>query len=387
MEKGKRQANFELLRIVAMGLIITLHFLRHSGLLNPEDESVWFNIAMYWIDSLACCAVNLYVLISGYFLVKSKFSWKKVFLLIAQVLFYSIIIYALFLGFDRFITHSGAFSLKEFLKGPVLPVITGQYWFVTSYVILYILSPFLNLFITHISQSAHRLFIIISGFAFSVIPTFFNGIASSEWTQKNGFSFVWFIVLYFIAAYFRLYGFPVLKKWKLFLTFIISGTLPEIISLLQYYVGILVRGRPFDLVEWDLYNTLPILTSSIALFVFFSQTIITHVKVSKTILFLASHSFGVYLIHDNDWTRPLLWLDVIAPRRFINSPLIFLILPATVLGIYLACCLIDQVRAWLFIPLQRSKRLNALFAKLDAKTNAMLSPIDTEHEQRNQPIE
>ena len=74
---SKRQANFELLRIVAMFMIISLHYLVKGWVATPFPFAVKENpVAVFaWLVEAFCIvAVNCYVLISGYFLVES--AWK-----------------------------------------------------------------------------------------------------------------------------------------------------------------------------------------------------------------------------------------------------------------------------------------------------------------------
>ena len=73
--KAKRQANFELLRIVAMMMIIVLHYLNKGDLLAAytTDRSA-VNYAAHLTEAFCIVAVNCYVLLGGYFLVESV--WK-----------------------------------------------------------------------------------------------------------------------------------------------------------------------------------------------------------------------------------------------------------------------------------------------------------------------
>ena len=92
---SKRQANFELLRIVAMFMIISLHYLVKGWVATPFPFAVKENpVAVFaWLVEAFCIvAVNCYVLISGYFLVESAWKPERVRSLLAQVLFYSLLI-------------------------------------------------------------------------------------------------------------------------------------------------------------------------------------------------------------------------------------------------------------------------------------------------------
>ena len=64
--KTKRQGNFELLRIISMVMIVTLHYLKKGGLLSANEGSVVYYFA-WTLEALCLISVNSYVFISGYF--------------------------------------------------------------------------------------------------------------------------------------------------------------------------------------------------------------------------------------------------------------------------------------------------------------------------------
>ena len=69
----KRDSNFELLRIICMVLIVIHHFSVHGGYFTETQGTLPFNATL--IDLFAMggrLGVNIFVLISGYFLINSK---------------------------------------------------------------------------------------------------------------------------------------------------------------------------------------------------------------------------------------------------------------------------------------------------------------------------
>ena len=95
----KRIPNFEIIRVLAMYFIVVWHFIRH-GLLQDSVETYCFDLVgflnfslMHLIMIITVMAVNLYVLITGYFMIQSKPKWNKIPHLWLQVFIYSILIY------------------------------------------------------------------------------------------------------------------------------------------------------------------------------------------------------------------------------------------------------------------------------------------------------
>ena len=98
--KSKRLANVELLRVVAMLMVVMLHYLGKGELLPVKNLHMDITGCVAWIlESLSIVAVNVYVLISGYFLVEAEFKPSKIVRLILQVLFYTILVTILSLAF------------------------------------------------------------------------------------------------------------------------------------------------------------------------------------------------------------------------------------------------------------------------------------------------
>lgn len=102
MNSKKRNSNFELLRIISMLLIVFHHSVVHGLLIasasmnqgTPVSNQVWLTtFTGQLVAMFGKVAVAVFVMISGYFLVNSSFSWekslKKILFLVAQVYFYS----------------------------------------------------------------------------------------------------------------------------------------------------------------------------------------------------------------------------------------------------------------------------------------------------------
>lgn len=91
MKKKTRQANMELLRIIAMFMVVVLHYLSKGQAIVPmtEDTGV-LNLSLWFIEALCIVTINLYVLISGYFLLEAKWKFSRLLNLWFQVMFYSL---------------------------------------------------------------------------------------------------------------------------------------------------------------------------------------------------------------------------------------------------------------------------------------------------------
>lgn len=142
-----RKSNFELLRIISILLIIGYHFCSESKanifLSNFSINQIW----AFGIGSWGLVGVHCFFFISAYFLImNNNIHFEKICKIIAQTLFYSCI--AVFI-----VTVGNIYPMRlgEILYNCVAPLM-GEYWFVSVYCIIYIISPFINIFLKNITE-------------------------------------------------------------------------------------------------------------------------------------------------------------------------------------------------------------------------------------------
>ena len=304
--KSKRLANVELLRVVAMLMVVMLHYLGKGELL-PE-KNLYMDITGYvaWIlESLSIVAVNVYVLISGYFLVESEFKPGKIVKLVSQVLFYTIMITILAFSF-------GLVGKEELgfynLIVQLFPFQLEQYWFMTSYLVLYIVSPVLAMGVKSLSQKNLKIVTLIM-VAFMCVEK--SILPVQIVFDQRGYDALWFICLFLVAAYIRLYGIKILEKpFNALLLYLVGCVLLMMedfaFSIVYEKYGELghLVGTPYH------YNHIFNLLASVGLFVFFLQIKLKDGMFSNIVCLIAPYTLGVYLLHEHIYVR-YLW-----PRWF-----------------------------------------------------------------------
>lgn len=345
----ERKSNFELLRIIAMMLIILHHYSLHGGLLTITSYSINKYIGTISFVS-GKIGVNLFVLISGYFLINSKFKIKKLFKLILQVFCYTIPLFLLYVFVKNDVT-------KQIIKYTVLPITYGTYWFITTYIGLYVLSPFINKFIKSISQKNLTVLFLILLVLFSVIPTITS-------TTKFMGNLQWFIFMYMIGAYIQLYGFNKIKKAKL--KWYVVG-LYILLVLMACGITYISQNdqnqfsRIYQIIEMN--YIVPFLIS-IFMFLLFENLNIPN---NKFINLLGKTSFGVYLFHDS-YFREVFWKKIFKVESFYNAEPYLLILHiiGSVIVIYLVGTIIELIRVKVIEePIFKIKKFDKWFEKID----------------------
>lgn len=282
--------------------------------------------------------VNIFVLITGYFLVTAKFKIASLLRTILEVLFYSIIIYFIYLFIFSNYIPSG-YEIRAYL-----PNLTGLYWFATTYIGLYALSPIFNAVISKAKQSGTNVILSIGFILLCVIPTFI--------TYNPFFSnLLWFCYMYVIGGYIKLY-LPFQTKTSIANpTSLIKkvGTNTSIFICLAFLLGsaeiiYLFQIKGFDtpispryfMSEWSL----PTVLLSIALFLAFNKL---KPMSSKVINLIASTTFGVYLIHDNALVRSTLW-SLIANTGYYNALFFAISLITICVIVFIICSCFDYLR-------------------------------------------
>ena len=189
----ERQSNMELLRLVAMMMILVMHMDYGAfGLPTAEgvEQAPMTTFGRILVEHLCLVAVNVYVLISGWFGIRPKM--KSFVRLMLQVAMYSIIITGAFLLLGKTTFKIG--YVTDML------IIGKQYWFVVSYLLLYLVSPILNTFVEHSSKREFQWMLLVF-FGFQFIYSWIFGLEEFA----GGYSALSFMGLYLLARYVKIY--------------------------------------------------------------------------------------------------------------------------------------------------------------------------------------
>lgn len=204
--KKTRLSNMELLRIVAMILVMVVHAnfralpVPTAIEINAEPVS---KLLMFFVEAFSVIAVNLFVLLSGWFGIRPTVS--RLGELLFQIFFFgcfAIGVCALFAP-ERLETSPlyGSALSRLFMCGE------SDYWFVKAYVGLYLISPILNTFIEHATKRQFAAVLI----AFFVFQSIFGWLFNATKWIESGYSMTSFAGLYMLARYVRLYP---IKMWQ-----------------------------------------------------------------------------------------------------------------------------------------------------------------------------
>lgn len=302
--KKERMANLELLRCIAMMMVVVLHYLGKGGLLGEMTAGKLsaVNLTAWVIECFSVVAVNVYMLISGYFLCESAFKLSRLVKLWLQVWFYSV-------GVGLLAAFTGICPAEEvdlhYFITLIFPISMDHYWFMTAYVFLYLLLPFVSIAVQKMTKGQMQvvltaLLIMFCGVK-SVLPVRLQ-------MDMRGYDVLWYLCVFLTAAYLKKYGIPALnKRWKCVGLYVLCslGILAETMCFHQIYL----RTGSFELIMnvATNYNHIFPFLASIGLFLTFLTTKVSGV-VAKIVTRIAPYTLGVYLLHENTGVR-YLWQD------------------------------------------------------------------------------
>lgn len=275
--------------------------------------------------TLSYPAVNCYVLITGYFSWKSVFDLKKQIVKLIK-LWFSLIFFNIlgYLFVSVVLNHS--FSLIDFLLR-FIPLIRGNWWFMTVYCCLIMILPFLNVIVSGINKQRHFSLLFILFVCFSIVPLL-NGWEDKIGTNY-GYSLIWFITLYFSGSYISKYELFNGKNKSLYCFLTYMG-----ISALIYIIGAVIRKAGFYF-NLSTYNSPFTYFQSIFLFMAFCSLRNKISKGTNIISYIATLSLASYLLHCQNDVESVLW-STLNPSQYANDyriVIVYIILIVLILSI------------------------------------------------------
>lgn len=353
-DKPARNSAIELLRIVAMLIIIAFHGHMHSWLdkldLQQVPEVVTNN--MYNVNILFSYFVGwggdlgnaIFILITGYFMINRKVNYPKLILLLVTMLFYSWIIFIMVYVFMPQIYVT--FTSKEILKG-IAPILFGENWFVSCYIIFFCFVPYLNGFLKSLDKNKYLLLLLMVFVFFVLLP-----IVKIK-TYFNSAEIISFAFVYAIGGYIRLYFKDKINneyhnKYRniclliLLLTLISISTL-EIIGIVTNKV-VFIKQSQYFVKLFSIPLAVAMFLSCATMKPFFNRYVNI---VAGTVL-------GVYLIHENIFLRRIIWDYILPNVDYIMSNWYVLFYIVKIVSIFIVGSVIDLLRKRYIEPLMVS---------------------------------
>ena len=367
--KKTRQANLELLRIFAMVMVVTAHLVNHGNLIGAAQPGTASYYIVWILFGVSFVCINIYLLISSYFLVESRFSLWKLVKMVAQVFFYAFGITLLFWLFTD-VPHE-----LKYMVYSVLPVSSDFYWFVSMYVGMYVLAPLMNQLIRALTKRQLECAMALGFVLVSAWPNIFY--FSSALNTAGGVSIAWFLVVYLFGAYLRLYYVPDQKAGKWFLraaaaALLIPASRFAIEALLKTPLGKIgiLEDLMWGYSVFFTYSSMLVTAAAVLLFIAFLNLKSPGGRIGAFINRTAGAAFGVYLIHDHYYIRESLWTQIDG-AAWLGK---WYLLPAcigTIAAVYAICTVIELIRQGIFYRFEHSVSIAGFFGRMDEKLRSI----------------
>lgn len=335
LNKGRiaRKSSFELLRIICMLSIVSLHFVSQSGVKQIANCKPWFYIVLQSYGRIAC---TVFVMISAWFLSEQAFSLKRIVKVELCAVFYGV---AFFLGARLFNADCGDVTLLKSLT----PTISGPLWFVMIYIELLFLSPFVNVAIDKLERNVSRQLIYIP----MISILLFSSIFKNDGRIIKDITF--FPIVYAFIMYVKKYhAFEKVKAKTWLLIGLLSWVFIQALIMSDMYIKSPVFSQ--TLADYGAYYrsrfwTVPNFLCAFCTFMFFKNIDISQ---SRLINFVAGPTLGIYMIHQNPIFYPRLWNILITHFDDFYIQNAYFAILLTVILLYIFCGAVEYMRGALF---------------------------------------
>lgn len=327
----KRLANFELLRILCMYMIVVGHCLFHGRVTAKLSYGSTNYLASYLIQAFSIVHVNCFVMLSGYFSIDKNFQVQRLLKIWKQIFFYSIVI---LIGYACF----AEVTKKDMLQA-IFPISARNYWFASVYMAMMLLMPFLSMLALHITKRQYQYLLLALALFFSLNHMIFR---VDSYGSYSGRELPWFLFLALLAGYIKLHT-KEKKAYALYGFFAYVGF--SLLALASVYLS--VETHQEDIGYFLNYNSPLALLATISLFICVKNIPWKETFLDTWILTISKAAFGVYLIHDHYLLRYPIW-DFFRASKVAKTSFAVPYAVLIAIVVYLVCTCLELFRQKLF---------------------------------------
>lgn len=289
----QREYGLDIARLASMFMVVLLHNLGRGGVLD-WSLATRGELIYACLNNAASVAVNVFAIISGYLAVGKKTNWRKVFGLWGIAVFWSVstALVGLLGG-----TEPGPWLYRAFF-----PVLTSRYWYLSSYLVMQLLLPF-------VCEGIERLEPRRTGRLSVLLVIGCSVLGSIRYDNRagiginNGYSVMWLIALWILGAAIKLN----LDKINAALrSSVLVGAvlvIPVVLMFLEVK-GLAVGIEPHG---WIAYVSPLLVVDAICVFLLCQRIAGLPKPAERVLVVLSGSAFGVYLIDTSSWFYDI-WL-------------------------------------------------------------------------------
>lgn len=299
LETGKhrqRNTNIDYLRLLAIFLIMM-----HHTYLWMQPNYAKYNVDLVTqlisvaLGSWGKIGVDIFMLISGYFLFSKGYKWTRAVNFVARTYVIAVLIGILGILF----ANQSKSSALLLAISPIFPLEGTGWWYVTGYAVVLVAFPAVNRVFATVNQKTIKNSLVIIFLLMSVLP--FLNLSTQLPGEKT--SAVWMLYVYAIGAYIgKFVSIKDIKLKQLWL-YLLGATVLLIMrfAAIIWHPGILypilekldwIRAIPW-------YDSDPILLI-IGVLVFLIALSSPMIPMGRVFKLLAGETLGMYMIHNSN---------------------------------------------------------------------------------------
>lgn len=361
-----RESNLELLRILAMLAIIAYHFEIQSDIASAPRDS-WSSFTALFLGSFGRSGVNVFVLIGAWFLIDLPFRSIRFVRLYLTTLFYTVTVTLTVLLLNA---NPQGTSLKMLLFA-FSPFSSSPLWFASCYLLLLLLSPFLNTLIRSLSPAGYRTLYWILLVVFVFLPTAESLIPGfsvyKRYIVKSDMSSM--VALYLIAGYWKKIREPFFaRRDRAMLCGAALTAGCAALCLADCFAGHWIHaGYPLrklhdvhEFLSQDLGSAFCVGMAA-SLFFLFRSFHFTVPAINR----IARNTLGIYVLHQVPCLIPVMW-SWFHVGKWKDSPFFLPGELAVIAAVFIGCWLVDCLRNWMFEPVYSAAWMSRLLSKADS---------------------
>lgn len=333
--------------------IVVFHIIIHSTVnlnnASPDDGKQYLYLLFFTL--LGHLGNHIFFLLAGYFLANKAFKFERIKKLAKQTWFYSVSISLVVLAVAVFgITAQYGYNLHltfaELAKA-FLPIVTGRYWFITTYIIVILISPCLNMLLKKLSKEQFKTGLIVAIGVFYLLT-----MLGLNYEPNINFNMIGHLLqyglTYVLGVYFALHP-PQLKRRALYPMFLVYA----VIVFWALYSNIyLPDGMVISNIRTD---WLPF-AGAVLMFLLFRSFKMPNIRIINSI---AACVFPIYLIHEHPYVWVILNKHILDLQSLMGTRWVYLFPWLSGILVFTACLLIELTRKKI-VSIYDKKRLKNL---------------------------
>lgn len=325
--KQQRHSGIELLRLLAMFGIVLSHWGGHGSWELTYDNNEFTNkVFLQLTQYLGEVGNCIFLMITGYFLAsRDSINTKGLIRIVKDVTVYAFVIWLFVVacGIVHFSISGGVFSL--------LPIIYSQYWFVTPFLIILILSPWINHLLIGFNEKQRNMYFALLFTVELVLPLVYAKTVSSNLGIL--------LLFYSLGVQLRISPQVKDKMMKHSKKLILYGFGLAIVSivLLDIIAPVLGLNENLSMHFIGRFSVLPVIAAT-GLFLLFSNFSLS----SPFINSMAQSAFAVYLISENPNIYPWFWKKTFDNMQYYDTPYMIVVALLQCAMVFIVCIIIDK---------------------------------------------